>query len=153
MPGRSRPLNYYTPQRLAALKRAQQALELRMAARTWDEIAQALGWASRSGPIGAVKALLQETLKTPVEEYRTLNAERLTKLIQIHWPGVLHGDMAAGNMVMRAIQQLSGLMGLEAPVKIQIDLRTEAEKVARDMGLPLEDVLREAEAVIRAAAK
>lgn len=32
---------------------------------------------------------------------------------------------------------------------VSIDLRTEAEKVAKEMGLPLEDVLREAETVLK----
>lgn len=153
MPGRSRPLNRFTPERLAALKKAQQALELRMAARTWQEIAEALGYKDPTGPLFAVKSLLRSSLQTPIEEYRQLNAERLTKVMQVHWRNMIAGNPISANIVMRAIQQLSGLMGLEAPVKIQIDLRTEAEKVAREQGLPLEDVLREAEAVIRAATK
>ena len=59
------PESKLSPRRIAAVEKQGQALELRMAGRTWREIAEALGYASHSGAIEAVRVALQKTVEEP----------------------------------------------------------------------------------------
>ena len=104
-----------SPRRIEAVFKQRQALELRMAGRTWQEIADALGYASHSGAIEAVKSALEKTLKTPADDWRALTIERLTKILQIFWPAMVSRDEKAADKVFRAIADLRSVLGLDAP--------------------------------------
>ncbi len=146
----------YSPRRLEAMKREQQALELRMAGRTWLEISLALGYADNSGPIRAVEGLLKRTLTPTVEHWRALSAERLSKILEVFWPRMVGGDEGAGKICLRAVSDLRALFGTDAPIKVQVDIQEEARRIAREMGLPedeIDKVVREAEKLLKAGAK
>lgn len=106
-----------SPRRLAAVFKAEKALELRMAGRRWQEIADALGYKTRQGPMMAVEAALKRTLQAPTDQWRALTSERLTKVLQVFWPRMLQGDEKAADRVLKAIEALSRLLGLDAPVR------------------------------------
>ena len=113
------PESKLSPRRIAAVEKQGQALELRMAGRTWREIAEALGYASHSGAIEAVRVALQKTLEAPASEFRALTLERLTKVLQTIWPTMLRGDLAAAKVCLQTIGQMSSLMGVEMPSKVE----------------------------------
>ena len=54
----------YSVRRLEAREKQQRALELRMAGRTWNEVAEALGYASHAGAINAVKQSWRALIQT-----------------------------------------------------------------------------------------
>ena len=85
-----------------------------MAGLTWQQIGERAGYASHSGAIAAVDAALKRTLQTPSDQYRALTIERLTKVVASFWPRLLQGDEKAAAVVLRAIEQFRGLMGLDA---------------------------------------
>ena len=138
----------YSPRRIEAAKRQAQALELRMAGRTWWEIAQALNYKTPEGPQMAVKAALSKTLTPPAEQFRALALERLSKVVQVFWPAFLRGDERSGMMVLRAVADIRQLLGLDAPVKVQVDIREEATRIAKELGLNPDDVMAEAERIL-----
>ena len=53
--------------------------------------------------------------KEAVEELRQLELERLDALNLAFWPKAMAGDVQAGKLVLRTIEQRSRLLGLEAP--------------------------------------
>lgn len=106
-----------SPRRIVATKKQAQALELRMAGRTFQEIADTIGYQTPQGAIMAVKAALDKTIRPAADEWRALTLERLTKILQVFWPKMLKGDEKAADRVFKAITDHRQLLGLDAPVK------------------------------------
>ena len=126
--------------KIKTAERQRQALALRAAGRTFDEIAEQLGYASHSGAIDAVRSILRRTEQEAADHYRELTLERLTAVLRYWWPvmmGVGHKTVTLGKngserqvpydledqekatrLVLRAIAQMRTLLGLDAPIKI-----------------------------------
>ena len=113
------PESKLSPRRIDAIHRQQQALELRMAGRTWQEIADTLGYANHTGALAAVKKALQSTLQPPADHFRSLTLERLTKILQVHWPLMLQGDANATRLCLQTIKDMRELMGLDSPAQVE----------------------------------
>ena len=113
------PESKLSPRRITAVRKQQQALELRMAGRTWQDIADNLGYKGHSGAIAAVEAALQRTLQPPASEYRALTLERLTKVLQVHWPLMLQADAVSTRLCLQTIGDIRALMGLDSPAKME----------------------------------
>jgi len=105
--------------RIDARNRQQQALELRMAGRTWQEIADHLGYAGHTGAYEAVKVALSRSNHEAVEDYRSLTLGRLTKILQVHWPIMLQGDGNATRYCLQTIKDMRDLLGLDSPSKFE----------------------------------
>jgi len=108
-----------SPRRIQAVHKQRQALELRMAGRTYDEIAAQMGYSNHSSALYAVKKALEKTLEAPAAQYRALTLERLTKVLQVFWPAMLGGDDDAARTVLHALRDIRQLMGLDAPQKLE----------------------------------
>ena len=108
-----------SPRRIGAVAKQRQALELRMGGRTWQEIADALGYANHSGAYAAVKTALQASLQAPAQHYRDLTLERLTKILQVHWPLMLQADRDSTRLCLQTIKEIRELMGLDSPTKLE----------------------------------
>jgi hypothetical protein len=121
------PESKYSPRRIKANEKQRRALELRMAGRAWSEIAEAVGYSNHTGAIAAVKVALDKSLQEPAQHYRSLTLERLTRVLQVHWPSMLNHDMAATDRVLRVISDIRALLGLDAPIKEDITLTGRVE--------------------------
>jgi hypothetical protein len=108
-----------SPRRIEAQNKQQQALELRMAGRTWAEIAEHLGYKSHTGAIEAVKVALSRSNHEAVEDYRSLTLGRLTKVLQVHWPLMLQADPVASKLCLQTIKDMRELMGLDSPARLE----------------------------------
>ena len=108
-----------SPRRIAAAQKQRQAVELRMAGRTWEEIADALGYANHSGAIAAVRTALAKSLEEPSAEFRALTLERLTKILQTHWPDMVRGEIPAANICLKTLKDMRDLMGVDMPSRIE----------------------------------
>ena len=108
-----------SPRRIEAQNKQQQALELRMAGRTWQEIAEHLGYKSHTGAYEAVKVALSRSNHEAVGDYRSLTLGRLTKILQVHWPAMLQGDPASSKLCLNTIKDMRELMGLDSPVRLE----------------------------------
>lgn len=102
--------------RLTAAERGRQALELRKAGATFDDIAGKLGYADRGCAYRAVRKALKETLREPADEVRKLEAERLDKLQLALWASALRGDTRSIYPLLRVMSRRAKLLGLDAPV-------------------------------------
>ncbi len=112
-------------ERLQAVARQRQALDLRMQGLRWQEIADQLGYASTSGPQMAVRAALDKTLREPAKQMRALTTERLTAINRTIRPVMLTGDVKAADRVMAAIDRLCRLHGLYPEPRIELHQHTD----------------------------
>lgn len=93
------------------LWRRTRAVELRQAGFSYDDIAIELGYANRSGVWKATQAALKSVQSELVDEYRTLNLERLDALLAVVWPEALAGDIksvTAARQILNAQDRLLG---------------------------------------------
>lgn len=100
-----------------ATERQLKAVELRMAGRTYQEIATELGYAHPSGAHAAVQSVLKEARSEAAEEMRELELDRLNKLLSGVWEKALAGDVKAVHAVLAIIDKRSKLAGLYSPTQ------------------------------------
>jgi hypothetical protein len=135
-----------------AVDRQRQALELRRAGLTFQQIARRLGYAHPAGAYHAVQRGLQTTLQEPADELRGLELERLDALHQAMWPRAIRGNVWAVDRVLSIMQRRARLLGLDAPRRLavsgEITLQTFAEHAAAAAGLDAGSVLAEAERIL-----
>ena len=116
-----------------------------MAGRTYQEIADAVGYKTPQGAIMAVQAVLDKTLRPPAEQWRALTVERLTKVLQVFWPDMLQKDEKAAAQVFEAITDLRQVLGidLQKPVgaTVNLDNRTVQIIVQSEQGRSLTERL------------
>ena len=108
-----------SPRRIDAQQRQHQAMELRMAGRTWQEIADHLGYASHTGAYEAVKVALSRSNHETAEDYRSLTIGRLTKILQVHWPLMLQADNNSTRLCLQTIKDMREILGLDSPSKFE----------------------------------
>jgi len=111
---------------LASRMRGQQAIKLRMAGATLDDIAKQLGFKS---PAGAYKSVMRELEATAqdmgegTEAVRQLELKRLDQMQFPLWSQVLAGDIAATTTALRIQERRASLLGLDAPKQIEARVR------------------------------
>ena len=117
------PESKSSPRRIEAKERQRQALELRKAGVTFEQIAVSVGFRSKQAAHDSVRRALADIPKLPAMELRTLDAERLDALEFAVWRTALAGDLGAIDRVLRILQQRARLLGLEisVPTVIQVD--------------------------------
>lgn len=106
---------------LAARDRQRRALQLRTEGQTLDQIADELGYAGKSGASKAIAAALDRHEAAAVDEYRDLEAARLNELQRAVWPLAIAGDLAAVTACVRIIDRRARLLGLDAPVLLDVN--------------------------------
>ena len=122
------------PRRINAVEKQRRAVELRLAGRTWQEIADALGYSSHPSAIDAVKTALRKPLDEPSAEFRQLTLERLTKILQVQWPNMLRGEVQAAKICLQAIGDMRQLMGVDTPSRVAEGSPIQHQVVTLDIG-------------------
>ena len=107
--------------RIETAERERKALELRKAGATFDQIAEQCGYADKSGAFYAIKRALSDIVPPAVEELRTLDSERLDRLLLAVWKQALDGDLKAVDRALRILDQRARLLGLNAPVQVGLN--------------------------------
>jgi hypothetical protein len=93
-------------------ERAQQALNLRKAGATYEQIAERVGYANRGTAHRAVRRALRDAQQDTQADLRSLDAERLDQLLMALWGKALAGSGEAADRVLRIIALREGI---EAP--------------------------------------
>lgn len=108
----------------AAAVRANRAVELVLAGATLQQVADALGYKSKSSAHAAVQRGLQadtDRMADSRDEARTLQHRRCERLLRAIWPKALSGDLGAVDRALRILERESKLLGLDAPVQIAVN--------------------------------
>ena len=139
--------------RLAATERTLAALELRKSGATYQQIATKLGYKSSAGAYGAVKRALRAVIREPAEDVRELELARLDALLEVAWRKATTGDgsLYAIDRALEIMRRRAALLGLDAPAEVNVSIRDEVERLARDSGLDVDAVMSEALAILGGA--
>ncbi|MCH9028089.1 MAG: hypothetical protein IH819_00420 [Bacteroidetes bacterium] len=93
---------------------------MRIAGKTFHAIADALGYTASAGAVYAVTASLKRASTADAGEYRVLTTERLSEILEVHWPLMKQGDFRSTDRCLAVIKQMRELLGLDAPVKVDV---------------------------------
>ena len=88
------------------------AVELAVEGRTFVEIAEIVGYSSRSGAWRAVRRSLQRRTDKAVDAYRTKALIDLELVQERAWPAAMSGDIKASEVVVRVIEERCRLLGV-----------------------------------------
>jgi hypothetical protein len=105
---------------LHALEKQTQALKLRQAGTSYEDIAKALGYKGPSGAYQAVKSAMKKTLQEPADELRKLEASRLDEALRAIWPQVKKGNLLAIDRYIKISERRAKIMGMEAKSQVEI---------------------------------
>jgi ABC-type sugar transport system ATPase subunit len=119
--------------------REHKAVQLALAGATYDAIAKECGFESKSGAWKAVQRLLARVDAENAEALRTVEGSRLDRLHLAHWPAALRGDVKAATLVLRLMERRARLFGLDAPLRVNAEIRpeihAEIEQLAAQLGI------------------
>jgi hypothetical protein len=93
--------------------KTKQAIELRIAGHSWQEIATKLGFAGKSGAFKLVQNALREQLREPAEELRQIEFVRLEAMTLGLWKRAKRGDVGAIDRVLKLMDRRAKLLGLD----------------------------------------
>ncbi len=109
------PESKTSPRRLQAIQRQKDALNLRIAGSSYEEIARALGYRDKSGAYQAIMSALKRTLQEPADQVRTLHLERLNRLLLACWPEATNQkNLKAIDRALKVLDQMAEIQGLKA---------------------------------------
>lgn len=130
----TRPTSRRIKRDTAELKRVEnQALRMRTAGATYDQIAEALGYRDHSGAWAAVDRALARERHANVTQHREESLARLDRMLRTLEPGMQAGDVAAVRAAVQVERRRAALLGLDAPTQITVTSEIDAE-IERLMG-------------------
>jgi len=105
---------------LKGREREAAAVKLRMGGATYEEIGASMGITAMAAYKAVKRALARVITKTneDASELRTLELQRLDKLLLALWGRAVKGDDAAVDRVLRVMERRAKLRGLDAPVQV-----------------------------------
>jgi len=146
VPGESKS----SKRRIEAKEKQKQALQLRLAGVTFDEIAERLGYAQKSGAWHAVAKALNDIPKREAMDYKLLNLERLNRAILALWSKVLSADLQAILALVRIVAEINKLTGAYEPLKL--DITEHIREMAKQEGWDPDEAVREAQRIMEGMA-
>lgn len=101
-------------------QRAMRAVELRVQGQSYAQIADALDYSDESGARHAVSRLLARREAESIDELRAVHSARLEGVLSSFWPAATAGDTDAARIVLRTLDSLAKLYGLDAPARVAV---------------------------------
>jgi hypothetical protein len=132
------------PEAIETWEKARQALQLRRTGMLWDDIAEAVGYKSRSGAYQAVRRFMKEYPREDAESLRDMEADRLDEAQQALWPAVLRGEIRATEVWVKLSERRSRLLGTDKPERKEVTVLTEdvVDKAIREAREEMERAAR-----------
>jgi hypothetical protein len=109
-----------TSQQVKAVDKHAQALRMRQAGASYDDIARVLGYRSPSGAYNAIQSAMKKTLQEPADELRLLELSRLDEALKAIWGDVKKGSLFAIDRFLKISERRSRLLGLDAKTEISL---------------------------------
>lgn len=102
-----------------AIVRQGEALRLRLMGKSYQAIADEMGYANASGAANAVKRALDRTVREPADELRQMAVQRLDAMLEPLWRRIANGDPRAVEVAIKLEERRAKLLGLDAPEQVQ----------------------------------
>lgn len=116
--GQGNPNDPTSPRMLTALDKQRQALQLRIAGATYDQIAKEVGYTGASGAWKAIQSALKKTIQEPADELRQIELARLDRMMLSLWEKVREGHLGAMDRVIKIMQHRADLTGMAKSPKL-----------------------------------
>lgn len=123
-----------TPVQVSRNRKAQAALQLRLANLTWEEIATSVGYpTARAAMVATERALVKELHEDTDsrEHMREMAGARLNRLLRSVWPKAIDGEhpehLLAASKAREIIDRHIKLYGLDAPTEVIVHTPTRTE--------------------------
>ena len=107
-------------------ERTRQALELRKAGASLDQIAEKLKFAHRSNARKAIQAAIKEIYEEPAKEVLSLELARLDAMLLGLYQKAKSGDVAAVDRVVRIMDRRAKYLGLDAPQETSVEVKSDS---------------------------
>lgn len=101
--------------RMAAARKQQEALTLRMAGLGYDAIAKKVGYANRGTAWRAVETALEQSRQEKADQVLELELARLDRMQQQHFVSAAQGDRAATHTVLKIMDRRAKYLSLDNP--------------------------------------
>ena len=103
------------PSKLGHTERQRQAVELRKAGHTFDEIGERMGCTHQAAHQLVMRALDSYRADTAelVAQHRALDVARMEEIVRILWPRVQEGHLDSVDRVFKAAQRKAALLGMD----------------------------------------
>lgn len=121
-------------------QRALKAVELRVQGHPYAQIASALDYADESGARHAVSRLLARREAESVDELRAVHGARLEGVLSSFWAAATSGDPEAARIVLRTLDSLAKLHGLDAPTRVAVGQPVSAVEFAEEAARLIESI-------------
>jgi anti-sigma factor RsiW len=114
-------------------RKANAAIQLRIAGASWEEVAETLGFPTGRLALVAVEKALEKELKTEESQkhMRQMAGQRLDRLMRAVWPKAINPDhpeqLQAVDRARQIIGQHTKLYGLDAPTEYVVTSPSQAE--------------------------
>jgi hypothetical protein len=118
-------------------QREAMVMDLRLQGYDFDYIARMAGYANRSGAFKAWQRVMHRIPESSAAEQRKLLECRIEDLMTVYYPKARTGDGWSYDRVMRGIEQIRALKGLD--VKPDMGIPAGAT-IVREIGAPLEQL-------------
>lgn len=115
---------------LKALERDMKAVKLRVSGKTYEFIAQLLGYGHRGNAVRAIQRRLKKMraeCASDVAELRFLECRRLDVALAAIMRKVRHGDLQAIDRLLRIQERRAAYEGLDQPKGLKVELAREIE--------------------------
>jgi hypothetical protein len=115
-----------SPVKVQAAQRRKSAVELRVAGRTYVQIAAELGVSKQRAYQAVAEAVAEvnANCRESAEELRRVECERLDALQIAFWDKAAAGDVKAADVVLKVMNRRARLLGLDAPTRTQVEATT-----------------------------
>lgn len=126
------------------------ALQLRHAGATYRQIGESLGVSAPTAQ-DYVQWALDQVIEEPAADVLALELQRLDTL-QMSWWAKAQNDTKAAELVMKIMATRQRLLGIDKPKEADMQfIFGQASIIAAQLGIPVEDVLAQAEYIAQQA--
>jgi transcriptional regulator len=106
------------------LDREIEVVKLRRGGLTWDLIAERIGYKSASAAHAAYQRAAKRAVQDDIDAIRQIENERLDIAQSAIWGKVLAGELSAVQTLIRLMERRAKLLGLDQPIRQQIEVTT-----------------------------
>lgn len=111
--------------RLDTALRRREALAMRQRGKSYQEIADALGYSSRSAASTDINKMIKELPQENAHHLRKIEVERMDQLLDAMWDKAMKGDGWAVDRCLKIMERRAKLLGLDAPIVTKVEMVTE----------------------------
>lgn len=109
-------------------ERTRQALELRKAGASLEQIAEKLKFAHRSNARRAIQAAIKDIYEEPAKEVLSLELARLDAMLLGLYQKAKSGDVAAVDRVLRIMDRRAQYLGLDSPKETSVEVKSDSRE-------------------------